>query len=174
MWRFFKKHGDVFSLHRLPGNYGCVLFNILYPIGTAGVSPTQKQVEAVWAEWRRLSKPSKSKRKTGTQRDFHRTVDRYSRRIMKQTEHARPKCDVKNRVALSVPIIRAYPLMLGFAGTLDSPYGGGHMTVCVGYEFDGSDFYVYVSDAHIGTYRKIKFNQSTYNDFIAEVQLIQK
>ena len=108
VWRFFKKHGDVFSLHRLPGNYGCVLFNILYPIGTAGVSPTQKQVEAVWAEWRRLSKPSKSKRKTGTQRDFHRTVDRYSRRIMKQTEHARPKCDVKNRVALSVPIIRAY------------------------------------------------------------------
>ena len=108
VWRFFKKHGDVFSLHRLPGNYGCVLFNILYPIGTAGVSPTQKQVEAVWAEWLRLSKPSKLKSKTGTQRNFHRTVDRYSRRIMKQTEHARPKCGVKNRVALSVPIIRAY------------------------------------------------------------------
>ena len=71
-------------------------------------------------------------------------------------------------------IDQGYPLMLGFAGTSDSPYSEGHMTVCVGYEFDGSDFYVYVSDAHIGTYRKIKFNQSTYNDFIAEVQLIQK
>ena len=43
-------------------------------------------------------------------------------------------------------IDQGYPLMLGFAGTSDSPYSEGHMTVCVGYEFDGSDFYVYVSE----------------------------
>jgi len=33
VWRFFKKHGDVFSLYRLPSSYGCLVFNASYPTG---------------------------------------------------------------------------------------------------------------------------------------------
>ena len=29
VWRFFQKHGDAFMLHRLPGAYGCLIFNKL-------------------------------------------------------------------------------------------------------------------------------------------------
>jgi len=31
VWRFFQKHEDVFPLHKLPGSYGCLVFNIRYP-----------------------------------------------------------------------------------------------------------------------------------------------
>lgn len=31
VWRFFQKHGDVFPLYRLPGAYGCLVFNARYP-----------------------------------------------------------------------------------------------------------------------------------------------
>ena len=30
VWRFFKKYRDVFYLHRLPGSYGCLIFNRLF------------------------------------------------------------------------------------------------------------------------------------------------
>ena len=33
VWRFFKKHGDVFPLYRLPSSYGCLVFNASYPTG---------------------------------------------------------------------------------------------------------------------------------------------
>lgn len=32
VWRFFQKNGDAFALHRLPGSYGCLVFNRLYPL----------------------------------------------------------------------------------------------------------------------------------------------
>ena len=64
------------------------------------------------------------------------------------------------------------PLMLGFAGTSDSPYGGAHMTVCVGYEISSNGIrYVYVSDAIHTSYQKIEFRPETYNDFIAKVNV---
>ena len=31
VWRFFKKHEDAFPLYRLPGAYGCLVFNTQYP-----------------------------------------------------------------------------------------------------------------------------------------------
>ena len=34
VWRFFQRHGDAFSLYRLPGSYGCLIFNKLYPTDT--------------------------------------------------------------------------------------------------------------------------------------------
>ncbi len=62
------------------------------------------------------------------------------------------------------------PLLLGFAGTNDSPYGGAHMTVCVGYEIRAnSTVYVYVSDAHSDEYTVCELKLDTYNDFIATV-----
>ena len=31
VWRFLQKHQDAFALHKLPGSFGCLIFNILYP-----------------------------------------------------------------------------------------------------------------------------------------------
>ena len=33
VWRFLKKNQDAFALHKLPGSYGCLIFNTLYPAG---------------------------------------------------------------------------------------------------------------------------------------------
>lgn len=31
VWRFFRKHEGAFPLYRLPGSFGCLVFNSLYP-----------------------------------------------------------------------------------------------------------------------------------------------
>ena len=33
VWRFLQKHKDAFTLHKLPGSYGCLIFNMMYPTG---------------------------------------------------------------------------------------------------------------------------------------------
>ena len=43
VWRFFQKHKTVFSLYRLPGYYGCVVFNTLDPNDETSL-PTQEEV----------------------------------------------------------------------------------------------------------------------------------
>ena len=34
VWRFFRKYADTFMLKRLPGSYGCIIFNLNYPSNT--------------------------------------------------------------------------------------------------------------------------------------------
>ncbi len=65
------------------------------------------------------------------------------------------------------------PLMLGFADVTGSPYAG-HMTVCVGYEWEGNKMYVYVSDAHQHKYARQELNLTTYNDFISKVVITEE
>ena len=48
VWRFFQKHGDVFALYRLPGSYGCLIFNREYPVGETIVLPEQGEVETLF------------------------------------------------------------------------------------------------------------------------------
>ena len=43
-WRFFQKNKEVFELYRLPGTYGCLLFNKLYPISKDIVLPKQAEI----------------------------------------------------------------------------------------------------------------------------------
>ena len=66
------------------------------------------------------------------------------------------------------------PFLLGFGA--NAFYGGGHTTVCVGYEFSNGKFYVYVSDAwHGDTYRKLEFLPGPrMNDFIATVVVTEE
>ena len=47
VWRFFRKHGDVFSLHRLPSSYGCLIFNKQYPTGTELHVPTHDEIMSI-------------------------------------------------------------------------------------------------------------------------------
>ena len=62
-----------------------------------------------------------------------------------------------------------FPLMLGFGA--GSPYNGGHMTVCAGYEILNDKLYVYVSDAWGDSYARQEFRLDTYSDFISKVKI---
>ena len=50
VWRFFKKHGDVFPLYRLPSSYGCLVFNASYPTGADIQLPEQEMVMRILRE----------------------------------------------------------------------------------------------------------------------------
>jgi hypothetical protein len=65
------------------------------------------------------------------------------------------------------------PLLVGFAGTADSPFAEPHMTACAGYNISGANYYLYISDAHKATIQLYPFNISTYNDFISKVTVVQ-
>lgn len=44
VWRFLKKNADTFSLYKLPGSYGCLIFNQLYP---ADFGPMEAPTDAI-------------------------------------------------------------------------------------------------------------------------------
>lgn len=50
VWRFFRKHKNVFSLQRLSGSYGCLVFNLLYPTGTDVQLPSQESINKIMNE----------------------------------------------------------------------------------------------------------------------------
>lgn len=52
VWRFFRKHRNVFPLYRLPGSSGCIVFNGSYPPGEEVSIPSQKQVEDIYRDIR--------------------------------------------------------------------------------------------------------------------------
>ena len=43
-WRFFQKHADAFPLIKLPGSYGCLIFNAKYPIGQSYSIPNRDEI----------------------------------------------------------------------------------------------------------------------------------
>lgn len=92
VWRFLKKHGDAFALYRLPGSYGCLIFNKLYPTGAEVSLPAQEEVVRIFKEIRSLG-ANTPKGNVGQTR-FGKLVAWFSRKI--------------SRVALLTPIIRAY------------------------------------------------------------------
>ncbi len=102
VWRFFKKHSDVFALYRLPGSYGCLVFNKLYPCDIEGVIPSQEQIKRILDEIRAYAVNTSKK---GTDHKYiNRLITWYSRRVVDKFWST----EDKNRVAFSVPIIRAY------------------------------------------------------------------
>ena len=107
VWRFFQKHGDVFSLYRLPGAYGCLIFNKLYPSGTEVSLPSQDAVVRILEEIRILAKNT---RKRGTDHEhMSRMVAWYSRQVLDSQGNIGLSCGENCRVALTDPILlRAY------------------------------------------------------------------
>jgi len=55
VWRFLQKHGDVFTLHKLPGSFGCLVFNNNYPTGTEIAAPTGDEIIRILGEIRILA-----------------------------------------------------------------------------------------------------------------------
>lgn len=102
VWRFLKKHGDVFSLYKLPGSYGCLIFNRAYPMGMEVSLPAQEKIVQLLDEIRRIGK---EEQKHGTDNEhINRLIVWHGRKQIEKI--ANP--DIKNRVASSDHIIRAY------------------------------------------------------------------
>ena len=94
VWRFFKKYWDAFSLHRLPGAYGCLIFNRLFPRGNIGEIPTQEEIANVIERLREVSGWTE---RYGTDNEhMNRMVAYQSRKLT----------DEESRVALSTDIIK--------------------------------------------------------------------
>lgn len=106
VWRFIKKHGDVFALYRLSGSYGCLIFNKQYPAGTEVSLPQQGEVIRILEEIRIYGKNT---HREGSDHDHLNLLTAwYSRRLAGREAGAEELLDEKNGVALSGPIIRAY------------------------------------------------------------------
>ena len=106
VWRFFQKNGDAFVLHRLPGSYGCLIFNRLYPLDTEASLPTGAEIERIIEKMRICAGNAHIGGSDNAR--LNKMILWYSRRIiiMRTTDYAEQVS--KNRVALSSPIIRAY------------------------------------------------------------------
>ncbi len=84
VWRFFKKFEEHFALYRLPGSFGCVILNLLYPSQTEIVRPPQEDVMRILAAIRI------SARNTHTEGTDNERINRFvawkSRKVVKKLE----------------------------------------------------------------------------------------
>ena len=106
VWRFFQKHGDAVALCRLPGAYGCLVFNKLYPTDTEVSMPDQAEIEHIIEQMRILAGNAHI---AGTDNvRVNKMILWYSRSIAQRfDDHEDERLD-ESRVALSDHIIRAY------------------------------------------------------------------
>lgn len=106
VWRFFKKHGDVFSLYRLPSSYGCLVFNAAYPTGAGIQLPEQEMVMRILREIL-ICSTYKYKGNSENLRVNH-MVAWYSKTVISSQQLQSAPEISECRVALSAPITRAY------------------------------------------------------------------
>ncbi|MDR1193067.1 MAG: hypothetical protein LBK98_02685, partial [Peptococcaceae bacterium] len=52
VWRFLQKHQDAFASRKLPGSYGCLIFNKLYPDNGPVIIPDMEEIARILAEIR--------------------------------------------------------------------------------------------------------------------------
>ena len=102
VWRFFKKYRDIFALYRLPGSYGCLIFNKYYPTNKMISEPTNEKIADVLNEIRKLG--ANANKFGNDHQHINKLITWYSRKL---TEKSSEK-PYKNRVAHFAPIIRAY------------------------------------------------------------------
>lgn len=107
VWRFLQKHADAFPLVKLPGSFGCLVFNTAYPTEFAIALPSPVQVGRI------LEQIRKAGQKTYLSGADHARLCKlaawYSRAVIREMggdDPAQP--GTEGRVALSPPIIRAY------------------------------------------------------------------
>ncbi len=106
VWRFMKKYGDVFALYGLPGSYGCLIFNKLYPTGSEVSVPNQEEIQRILDEIRIYGAGT---HKTGSDHEhMNKLITWYSRRLTRSNLPDADTQNAENCVALSDPIIRAY------------------------------------------------------------------
>ena len=120
VWRFFQKFASCYSLHKLPGSFGCVIFNACYPTVDEFEAPGTEDVMRI-LELIRIQARNTHTAGTDNER-LNRFVAWKSRRvlqamedthnreaILEKTEESSDFRDRQNsRVAEIPPIIRAY------------------------------------------------------------------
>ena len=116
VWRFLQKHQDAFALHKLPGSFGCLIFNTQYPTGEVFTLPDQAEIIRILGEIRiqgrnthsRLTRQdARGSRMSGTDNErVNRQIASYSKPA--STLPSPVPVAPENRVAVSAPITRAY------------------------------------------------------------------
>ena len=105
VWRFFKKHADTFALYRLPGAFGCVIFNQLYPTGADIEMPEQEDVIKVLNDIRKAGSKINVK---GSDSARLNCMIAWRSKIVVTAYEKELEEEAKTGVALLVPLIRAY------------------------------------------------------------------
>ena len=101
VWRFFRKYRDTFALSRLPGSYGCLIWNRLYPTDRMICVPTDAEISECI---RGLYRFPLRKNQNESDRDYlNRLVRLYGHRLSISAGN----CARENRVALFAVSIRA-------------------------------------------------------------------
>ena len=115
VWRFFKKHGDVFALCRLPSSYGCLIFNKRYPVDAEVSLPEQWSIpqEDIIKILEKIRKLSADVPKKGSEHEhLSQMVAWYSRKLtydlVEKANEFEEESGENPRVAHSMPIIYAY------------------------------------------------------------------
>lgn len=108
VWRFFKKHADAFPLYKLPGSFGCLIFNSRYPTETFFSIPSTDEVVCIFNQIRILSKNAHTGAAAG-----HRQIGKYiawfSKKVVPLEADLSDHLETKRRVSVSwCNITRAY------------------------------------------------------------------
>ena len=108
VWRFFKKHADAFPLYKLPGSYGCLIFNAGYPVGKPISLPEPLQIKRILEQIRIYG--ANTHFNGGSDRSqMARWIAWYSRKVLLVPVESGARSAANIRVALSgSAIIRAY------------------------------------------------------------------
>lgn len=109
VWRFFKKHADAFPLQKLPGSFGCLIFNTAYPTGALFSLPEPAQVKRILEGIRIWGRNAHIESACDHERVNH-WVAWYSRKVIPQISQTQAApAATSHRVAVSAPLItRAY------------------------------------------------------------------
>ena len=120
VWRFFQFYCAYFPLHRLPGSFGCVIFNRCYPTQDECDDPSDEEVmrilELIRIKARNTHTPGTDNERINrfvawkSRKVVNDLEDEYTREeIQEKNKESSDFRDVENcRVAEIPPIIRAY------------------------------------------------------------------
>lgn len=96
VWRFFRKYADAFPLYKLPGSFGCLIFNAAYPTGQNITLPSNTDVVRILEQIRIYGEHTHFSGATDHER-LCKLVAWYSRRIVPAGVSGEPE----SRVAVS-------------------------------------------------------------------------
>ena len=106
VWRFFRKNSDMFALYRLPGSYGCLIYNRKYLDESECAMPDEADVLRLLADIRNASR--KGIVAASDSERLNRMVAWNSRIIIKTYEELNKQAQTKSRVASVSTYTRAY------------------------------------------------------------------
>lgn len=106
VWRFFQKHGDVFTLYRLPSSCGCLVFNKLYPTGTEVSMPEYAEIERIIAKMRIMVGNTRISETEHIR--LNKMILWYSRTLTSHMGACPENTEEEKRVAVLPPILRVY------------------------------------------------------------------